>query len=78
MQTSSSININISPYPYKLLLFWNININICLNLLIQFILTNRTLKSFILDAFGNGIFDFLECFNNIGELHFMSEKTKLF
>lgn len=62
---------------YKLYLtFWHANKS--LNVFIKIILTkHHTLKSFILDAFGNGIFDFLVCFIKIGELGLMSIKNKI-
>lgn len=44
----------------------------------KLLITNRTLKSFILDAFGKGIFDFLVCFIKIGELGLKSKERKLF
>lgn len=59
-------------------LTWYTNIYISLNVFIQIILRkHRTLKSFILDAFGNGILDFLVCFIKIGELGLMSKKNKI-
>lgn len=46
----------------------------------KLLITNRTRthKSFILDAFGKGIFDFLVCFIKIGELGLKSKEKKLF
>lgn len=48
----------------------------CLNIH-SFIYRIHTLKSFILDALGSGIFDFLVCFGKIGEFGLKSKNKEI-